>query len=192
MERTHLTEAGMFKAIQGEVERNVAATEEWQQRLTARISHIEELLVALLAEHADSKAIRRQSTRNDHRPQQPRPRNRPFSCSDREKSARDEALHIASENDGEIRVQALALRLLATGRYVDERSAYATAYNHLDRDPLFVKSERGMFKVGPHDWAPFSCPESTKVDLTEAGRAHLALAATVEPNHACAESPPTT
>jgi len=168
----------MFKAIQREVERNVAATEAWQQHLATRISHIEELLVALLAEHANSKAIRRQ---NDHRPQQPRPRNRPFSCSDRERSkqflsARDEALRVASENDGEIRVRALAKSLFATGRYVDERSAYATAYTQLDRDPVFVKSGRGMFKVGPHDWVPYERPESTRV----------------EPNHACAESPPTT
>lgn len=79
------------------------------------------------------------------------------------------ALQIAGDERGAVRVQELADRLYATGRYKSESSAYGAAHSQLSRNERFEKIGRGLFTLKPPNEpttgnSSMSGPEELSID----------------------------
>jgi len=64
-----------------------------------------------------------------------------------QESPLDVAIQLAESNGGIVTTQALANRLVDTGRYKSSSSAYGAAYSHLSRSERFKRVGRGEFRV---------------------------------------------
>ena len=74
-----------------------------------------------------------------------------------------EAIRVAEESDGRVRVRVLAQYLFIQdgGRYSDERSAYSSVFAQLERSNRFVRGERGEFVLIPEIGADvFDVPDA--------------------------------